>query len=612
MNELRFIAEPLLFLSAFATAFYFIGCGLNRWFLKLDFTQGGFFIHSVIGMGYTILISHLLLSINLFNTVFVLLTLALPLVFSLKQISPIKKTNIQPWIHQHFWFIVIFLLYFLPETFRIFKPEVLHDAIAYHLPYAREFADKQGLTINTYLRYPLNVLNFDLMFSLGYLFNGEILARLFNVYSTFLLGLGMYVFAMAHLNKMVALLAVWAFWGMDMVASLMISGYIDLALSLFIFSAIFMLTQYQKYSKGSLIVLSGFFFGLALGTKYLALLVLPMYLVWLMVCADKKVWWKAILAILIIGSPWYLRNMWYAGNPVHPFAQQFFGFWLWTPADLLSQQADLSAHHHIEQSWSMFFKLPLLFLQDAFNKHGSVNHILVLGMALIPVGLCVKGLIRQISLFCLVSLILWFFSSQIARYLLYVFPFLLIISAYFISYPLVRLVGWEPIKQLFGQIKSFRYNLPIMLLILLVVGTKVSNYYSKLISKHEIATNQVEWQQMLEQKPFFQLAQQADYHAQEGTFLLSKYALQLYFDGPAKGDWYGVANMFTLIKTVHSTEQLIEQMNHYQVDVLLIEDEKFFNYILPHIDDQFFTLIFQNKMGRVFQLKTTKPENDLR
>src|SRR5690606_32191459 len=63
--------------------------------------------------------------------------------------------------------IMVVLFSFLPEALWVFRPEIESDALSYHLPYAKQFAENQGLLVNTYLRYPLNAFNFDLLYAVG-------------------------------------------------------------------------------------------------------------------------------------------------------------------------------------------------------------------------------------------------------------------------------------------------------------------------------------------------------------------------------------------------------------------------------------------------------------
>lgn len=604
MIDWLFICVPLFWLVFFASAFYLIGAAFNGWIFKVELGQSKFFVCSLLGTCYTVLASLLLLALNLFFMPVVLVMLLTPVIIGLFNQTIYGLANFKNLVLKHFFLLLIILLYFLPESFAVFAPEHLHDAISYHLPYAKEFAQAHGLTINTYLRYPLNTLNFDLLFGLGYLFEGEILARMFNVYSTFLLVVGIYSLCSKHLNKLAGLLAAWAFIDIEMISALMVSGYIDLGLTLFIFGAIFMLLFNDPQKPQQQLYLSAIFFAVALGTKYLALMVLPLYLFWVWLRDKQATWWHVVLILLILGSPWYIRNMWVAGNPIHPFAQQWFGFWLWTTTDLINQQGDLIAHHDIEQTWSELIKLPHLFLNNIFNKHGAVNLMFAAGLALAPVGLAIKGVIRQISAFCLLNTVLWFYSSQVARYLLFVFPFLVIISAYFISVTILAIGKRTQANKWLQSIKLRWLAWPLMFLLLSVCCIKFISYFQKINHFKLIATNAVQWQSMLMQRPAYQLVEITNTYADMATYLLTDDALQLYFDGSAKGDWYGVANMLEFVNTAQQTKDLAKVMKKYRVNALLVEKRnRTFGVVLPLINQAQFELIAENEFGLLYKLR---------
>lgn len=607
MTDWLFFIEPIIWLCFFAVIFYLLGAALNHWFFKLKLGSSEFFVFSVLGLSYTILLIHLLLALQVFYMPWVLILMVAPALSTSPQWQKPRLSHCKKLCQQHVGIFLIVLLYFLPESFAVFAPERLHDALSYHLPYAKEFTEHHGLTVNTYLRYPLNTLNFDLMFSLGYLFESEILARLFNVYSTLLLVIGIYCFCLNHFNKLTALLAVWAFCGLEMIHQLMVTAYIDLGLTLFIFSAIFMLLFEAQHKQQNSFYVSAIFFGVALGTKYLGLMVLPVYVLWVWAKTDTKTSLKLLLIVFLIGSPWYIRNLWVAGNPFHPFAQQWFGFWLWTETDLVIQQKDLVAHHGIKQSLEELIKLPFLFWDNAFNKHGTVNLMLILGMVLTPVGLFFKGVIRQISCFTFVGLVVWFYSSQIARYLLYVFPFLLIISAFFINAVIVKITNLTHSSHRLDRIQTHRIFWPLMTLLTVSFIYKNIGYFEKIKQHNLIASNETDWQSMLMQKPSYELVHLANIHAEKGVFLLCKEAVQLYFEVPVKGDWYGIASMPTFLKNARSTADVISQMHDQNVDMLLVEKQlQTFSSILPLLDNPDFRLIKDNAFGQLFQLKNSE------
>jgi len=76
------------------------------------------------------------------------------------------------------------------------------------------------------------------------------------------------------------------------------------------------------------LILTGFFTGLALGTKYTGIVLLLLYGIPILAraCLERRK--MALAAFILIGvttpALWYLRNIYYTGNPVFPFCRDFF------------------------------------------------------------------------------------------------------------------------------------------------------------------------------------------------------------------------------------------------------------------------------------------------
>jgi len=165
------------------------------------------------------------------------------------------------------------------------------DALAYHLPYARQYAEAGGLVLDERLRFPLHSHNFQLLYAVGLQFAAEPAAQLLHAGCGALSAIGLYVFARHHYGAAVAGLAV------------------------------------------------------AVGTKYQGLVQLPVFALALAVAARGRGWRPALAAaatLAVFGSAWYLRNLLIAGDPLHPLGAPLFGFWLWDAGDLEGQMADVA------------------------------------------------------------------------------------------------------------------------------------------------------------------------------------------------------------------------------------------------------------------------------
>lgn len=183
------------------------------------------------------------------------------------------------------------------------------------------------------------------------------------------------------------------------------------------------------------LLLAGVFAGLAAGSKYLGLVVVALLgLATVAVAARQRRPLLPVLfglAALLALAPWYLRNLYYTGNPVFPFLGQIFGYSLWTYDDVWLQTLDLRHLHGTGRSggallrlpWRLFSGHPALVMEAPLAR----AYLLLLPLALpwAIVDRTVRALVALVLLFTL----WWFFSAQILRYYLPVLPVVSLLAA---------------------------------------------------------------------------------------------------------------------------------------------------------------------------------------
>jgi len=140
-----------------------------------------------------------------------------------------------------------------------------------------------------------------------------------------------------------------------------------------------------------------------------------------------------ICLVLVSGSPWYIRNYIFSGNPVFPFGEGIFGYsWLWDKNDALIQYYDLLKAHGTPRTILSFLTLPwnLVMHQEKFMDDGGISLVM---LAMFPSILLIKrfnSYQRKLCVFVFATIIIWFFTTQILRYLLPLFPVMSLLSAY--------------------------------------------------------------------------------------------------------------------------------------------------------------------------------------
>jgi len=210
------------------------------------------------------------------------------------------------------------------------SPEVRGDAIIYHIAQAQLFMLNRG-----HVDIPSSALTYipqyqHTLYALGLLLGGDCLAKFMHYTAGLLLLLGTACFARENGGNYrraaaaVALLAMFPVY-----TYLATSCYVDLAAANYTLAALFVVVCLPRKSFRALVA-GGFFMGMALGTKYTAIVVglVPLSCVVLIRDAAFEQSWKPLRAIkqasvfctaaVVTFLPWLLRNWTYTGNPIAP------------------------------------------------------------------------------------------------------------------------------------------------------------------------------------------------------------------------------------------------------------------------------------------------------
>ncbi len=217
-------------------------------------------------------------------------------------------------------------------------PPTGFDATVYHLPYARAFVEAGGLEFLADLRFPIFPQAGEMGFVLGLFLSGEIAAKLTQLLAMLLTAGLLYDWGRIQVqdkrNSRRAGTWATALWlGNPLVVWLGTSAYVDISLALFVTASLFSWERWARDGERSWLWLAGAFAGMAAGTKYLGLFFLAALGVMtaLRACKtrDGRPLVALVVAALAVLAPWYLRIVYYTGNPVFPFYAPIFGSSEW-------------------------------------------------------------------------------------------------------------------------------------------------------------------------------------------------------------------------------------------------------------------------------------------
>ncbi|HEY2256576.1 MAG TPA: glycosyltransferase family 39 protein, partial [Variovorax sp.] len=299
----------------------------------------------------------------------------------------------------------------LPMLVAPLAPPLVFDELMYHLPYAREVARTGMLGIDGWLRYPWFPYNFNLVYAGALLLGDDVLPHLLSAFAGGLSVWMVYRLGLLHASRLTGAVAAAVWLGIGDYSS----ALIDTSVALFVLAACTALWWWHESASAPQaprwLALAAFFLGVAAGSKYQALTVLPLVAVFVLKRERRpQVLALALVCFLVPCIYWYARNAWLTGDPFNPIGARVFGFTNWNAADYKNQFDDVQAH----AAW----------------PNGLLWAVL-----LAPFGLIWKrsAAVRAAGVFSAYSLFVWALTSRYPRYLTASMPIL----------ALVAVLGWQ-------------------------------------------------------------------------------------------------------------------------------------------------------------------------
>jgi hypothetical protein len=449
-------------------------------------------------------------------------------------------------VHKPLWDwlpVLPVLLVIAAWVIRPLVPATGSDPLTYHLPYARFYLEQGGLAVDETLRFPLHTHNVNLLYTVALMRDGSVvspaLAQLLHASMGWLGLLGIYGAARAWQSWPAALLAVLGVLLLGEFVFSFSSAFVDNGVLLFITAAFLALAHWQEGEDRGWLWFAAILAGMAMGTKYLAaLFTLPLGVWVLWHSRNLKTTVQFALLVSAVGLFWYVRSWWLVGNPVHPFAGEIFGYSIWTADDLRNQMLELGSHG-LEKTALNLLLLPWKMFSEAHRFNGATGHAgWLVGVFMLSCLLLrwQRPVLRPVHLWCLCYLVIWFFTSQVVRYLM-------------VMLPLMSLCAVMVFAEGFGRVwaASTKPDSPgtagsqALVLVVLVLG-----YFSLQRIYREILwfplTPETQHQALLESQPAYaaSLAALADSRISEGPILqIQVPEFRWFFPGRVYGDWMG-------------------------------------------------------------------------
>lgn len=413
MNKLTIIFEQIIIFIILSILFF----GLGRLFL-IKFRQqfNSFFEEYFIASALGMLISVFYITILGFLGI----VYKPALLFLFVGLIGLKDLKIK--LKEILWLILIFIM-LSPIFIRTLFPFTNADALSYHLPYAQSIIDNHRIILEKYFRYPLLPLNGEILFFLGLSIN-EAASALVSFIALFITAIGCFSEFYKRINPAIGLLAVFLLMKSGALIYVSTNGFTDPFLVMFVMASIISVINFFEINSENTnnfwFYVSAILMGAAEGTKYTALYA---SLVIFIIFGYKHQWkllLKYLLIILLVSSPWLLRNLYYAGNPFWPFIKYTP---LWNICDYKGNYYTFT-HDGIEKN---FFGLTIIW--NYLVSHGVISLLYIPGFLLSIIRLKETRIFYYFCIFIL-STAIWFLTASVDRYYLFIVPVFCVLAIY--------------------------------------------------------------------------------------------------------------------------------------------------------------------------------------
>lgn len=411
MNTLIYISLHTLMLAAGVVVFFGLGAAVCWRDVKSKYLSNlfRFSVMSATGLGVAICLLQALAitgSLSLFSISAIAILGTVGATIALKSWSPQDEVR-RPLSPAEKILCLVLIAVVLRTILMPFRPATAWDEVMYHLPHALQWAESGTLSVNEWLRFPWFPYNYDLLYAAALLISDDVLAHLFHALAGWLCALMIYQVARQIGSRPQALIAT-CMW-ISLSTFYYGTAFIELGLSLFVFAACvtFWFWTGAPKERTRWLYLAAFLLGVAAGSKYLALMYLPLFCAGILVVERR---YRAIvLAAFCFLLPcvyWYARNLAITGDPFNPFGGPVFGFFDWNQGDHAGQSNYVRTH----SDWLPWLLWPagiVPFMPEAWKDSTW----------------------RLIITFSIYSLAFWYVSTGgYVRFLIPAFPVLAIMS----------------------------------------------------------------------------------------------------------------------------------------------------------------------------------------
>ena len=347
------------------------------------------------------------------------------------------------------------VLFFCMEIILNLTPPISRDALIHHLAIPKLWLQHGSYYEMPWADYSYYPMNINLFYLVCLYFKNDIAPKFIHLAFGIGTGLLIYLYLKPRFSRNWGLLGMVIFITTPIVVWLSTSAYIDLGMTFFTTGSVLAFIKWRdsEYSRFRWFLISSFCMGIAIGSKYNALIAWFIINFMLMFCyvRDTKRQLGALqygilffVITVLVASPWYFKNYFQTGNPFYPLFDSFFKSLNHHPVQEVVYRQAIEKNEQIsffkmrevmygESFWETLLIPIRMFFQGKDNSYqyfqGSLNPILILFLPFVLLNKrCGKDKIIFVCFTVIFIFMAYFLTAKQVRYILPVLPFLAIIA----------------------------------------------------------------------------------------------------------------------------------------------------------------------------------------
>lgn len=225
---------------------------------------------------------------------------------------------------------IMLTLLFVSFGFYALAPETFWDSLVYHLALPGLYKMEGRIVSTPHNMYSGIPMLSEMLYAWALCLDDEILAKLLHWSAGIGLVLGMVGLGVRCRKPILGLLAALIFFSTPLVGDNIMRSAVEVATTYWIFAGVYALSLYfylDSTGEGqkNLLVLSAAYFGFSMASKYTNWPVLAVMVICLLVFRlpfKDIARFVGIAAVCVL--PWIVKNLWFYGNPLFPYFNDFF------------------------------------------------------------------------------------------------------------------------------------------------------------------------------------------------------------------------------------------------------------------------------------------------